>query len=681
MNTVMHKSKALLAFSCVFAGSLAAGGEKLAVTGQVVDPLARPVQGAEVVVCEQYETGRWDMEARMIGPVVRTDGQGRFALEAAVTKQREVFIVARKAGFAHAWEWLNWSLNTLARKHFSLVLEPPGVLAGQVVDADGRPVVGAEVQAVPVKTYGFSGVIHSWAVPGPGSWFTVRTDAQGRFSFEQLSADASAALRVQGSESRYAFRLHVMESCGFTVGRSDLRLALPREGTIRGRTVDPRGRPVGGVDLMVRSGRSDEDITNLYLARKVRSDPAGTFAFTNVPEGPHVISVVAPEGDMPLWTAGDSRVSVKPAAVAEIMIRVAKGAVLEVTVLDGQTRRPVPHATLGAYGWQGQASRSAVGNAQGEARVRVPTGSYKVYVSAPHYLHCEDTIRMKADQTVRREARLIPSPTVSGRVLGPGDRPAREVVVAVHRIGDHVYTDAEGKFRSVCNMTQDAGGAIVTARDIKANLAAAVRVDDLSKPVDLVLRPAWTLTGRIVDPNGAGLPAARVSLVLHLPDGYSQFDVEVLTDPQGRFTMPAIPPAGDDFVYRLSVAVAGYGPKRYMKISPSGAPGAVVEIGSIELPPANVSASGVVVDAQGRPAARVPVFACDLSELDLPRRSTATNEKGEFTLTRLCRGPARLQAGFASDAGGPGLLTTSLPAHGVKIVLGQERADDAQTAR
>jgi hypothetical protein len=105
-----------------------------------------------------------------------------------------------------------------------------------------------------------------------------------------------------------------------------------------------------------------------------------------------------------------------------------------------------------------------------------------------------------------------------------------------------------------------------------------------------------------------------------------------------------------------------------------------VDLGTIRLPPASGSVSGVVVDATGAPAARVPVFVNSLPGLDQPRRSAITNEKGEFTVTRVCAGPARLQARFASDPGGPGFLVTELPAHGVKIVLGKELAHTPETS-
>lgn len=118
----------------------------LTITGEVVDSQARPVAGAEVVMCEKEQIGsRDDVDARMVGPVVRTDAAGRFAFEAQVTQQRSAFIVARKPGLAYAWDWLTSSpYSTLTRVHFSLVLEPPCVLAGQVVDPTGKPVAGAQ---------------------------------------------------------------------------------------------------------------------------------------------------------------------------------------------------------------------------------------------------------------------------------------------------------------------------------------------------------------------------------------------------------------------------------------------------------------------------------------------------------------------------------------------------------
>ena len=210
------------------------------------------------------------------------------------------------------------------------------------------------------------------------------------------------------------------------------------------------------------------------------------------------------------------------------------------------------------------------------------------------------------------------------------------------------------------------------ARDPENGLAAAVPVDDPSEPAELKLGPAWTLTGTIGDSNGVGIPAARVSVRFSVPGVLSDLGVEVLTDRKGAFEAKAIPPLLPGFGYRISVNVAGYGPREHERISPSGQAGDRVDLGTIHLPSVGATACGIVVDATGAPVAQVPVFAHGLEGLKQPGRNTITNEKGEFTITRLCPGRVRLQADFGSRAGGPGFLVTELPADGLKVVLGKE---------
>ena len=144
---------------------------------------------------------------------------------------------------------------------------------------------------------------------------------------------------------------------------------LPWEGTVRGRVVDAQGRPVGGVDLMVRSAQGEEITsrnpvlspslraasapgdkgaggTSQYVVRRTISDRTGAFAFAGLPEGPHRIDVLPPEQGVALWTALESKVSVKVGQVTETTIRVDKGGVLEVMALDARTRRPIALRTV-----------------------------------------------------------------------------------------------------------------------------------------------------------------------------------------------------------------------------------------------------------------------------------------------------------------------------------------------
>ncbi|MBN1359273.1 MAG: carboxypeptidase regulatory-like domain-containing protein [Sedimentisphaerales bacterium] len=657
----------------VLLGAWVSSSEALPVLGQVVDSKARPVEGAEVAVYEWYAIGGSAYDAKLVAPIVKTDATGRFQLQANVSNQYGTFIVARKQGLALAWDGLNYSHNTKGKGLFPLVLEPPCALTGQVVDSKGSPIVGAQVQALPVNSY--LDRLRQRSILAPKEWFTTTTDAQGQFRFAAFAADVSMSYRVKlpGQDTIQVLRLHEQASCGFEVWRSDIRLQLPVLGAIEGRVVDEQGQPVSGVDLMISPNRSEADVTRSYLARKTTSDRNGAFAFAGIPEGEGQIEVLAPEEGPGLWVGKLMEVSVKAGpAATEATIHVVKGGVLEVTVLSAQARRPVPGARVSLYARDWWRDKPARTDAKGIARVRAPAGEYDVYVTADQFVGYQSKEQVAAGQTVRYEALLSLPPTAYGRVLGPGGEPVRDAVVSVHPFGDHAYSDSNGRFEAACDEQHAANGGFAVARDVGVGSAVAMRVTDWSRPIDLRLAPAWTLTGKVVGPDGAGIPAARVSLCLSTQNCLSQLGVELLTDAQGRFEMKAIPPVQDGFMYRLSVAAAGYGPREYLRISPSGAPGTVVDVGETELPLADQSVSGVVVDPNGVPAAHVPIFVNGLPRVSQPSKATATNERGEFALTRLCRGPIRIQANFGSSPGGAGFIKAELPARNLKIILGQQ---------
>jgi len=276
--------RALVTCMWVALAILARPGYGLPIAGQVVDRQAHPVEGAEVAVYEQVWNDLRELDAKLIAPIVKTDAEGRFQLQAHVAEQYDVFIVARKPGYALAWDGLNYSLNHKGKGSFLLVLEPPCALTGQVVDPNGKPVVKAEVQAMPVTSY--LRRLRQRPIIAPREWFTALADSQGTFRFEQFAADVGATFRVRapGRESIYIFRPQEQNSCGFEVWRSDIRLTLGREGTIKGVVRDNGGRPVGGVDLLLSPGREGNGAGS-SPARRTRSDAQGVFSFENVPGG------------------------------------------------------------------------------------------------------------------------------------------------------------------------------------------------------------------------------------------------------------------------------------------------------------------------------------------------------------------------------------------------------------
>ncbi|MBN1507117.1 MAG: hypothetical protein JW955_09750 [Sedimentisphaerales bacterium] len=657
---------------------LAEGSDKLAIDGQVVDYLARPVAGAEVAVYEWHGIGGSDRGGKLVAPIVKTDSSGRFQCQASVSDQYGTFIVARKKGLALAWDGLNYSRYTKGKGHFLLVLEPPCVLTGQVVDSEGSPVADAQVQALPVTSYLYR--LRQRPILAPEEWFTTTTDSQGKLRFTEFAADVAASFRVKAPSrgSVHVVRMDRPASCGFEVWRSDIRLQLADEGSIKGRVVDDRGQPVSGVGLMISPNSSATEVTKSYLARKIASDQNGVFTFDGIPEGLSQIRVLVPEEGPDLWCGKGTDVLVKAGQTApEATIRVTKGGTLEVTALSAWTKRPVPGAKVGINGRDWRRDKPALTDAKGFARVRAPAGEYSVYVAADEFSTYQSKEQVAAGQTLRYEAALSLAPRVYGSVLDADGEPVNDAAVSIHPFGDHAYTDGNGRFDAAYDTRYGAQGGLVMARAVNTNRACAVDVEDWSRPMRLKLSPAWTLTGKIVGPDGTGIPAARVKLSMSTWRCLTEPGVEVLTDARGRFEMKAIPPVREGFTYRLSLAAAGYGLTRYLRISPNGAPGAVVDIGPTGLPLANQSISGVVVDASGRPAAYVPILVNPLPGVSQSLKTTSTNERGEFVLTRLCKGPIRLQANFGSSPGGSGNLKAEPPAKDLKIILGQDLTHEA----
>ncbi|HIJ67346.1 MAG TPA: redoxin domain-containing protein [Planctomycetes bacterium] len=673
-------SRLIIAFLCliVCGHSQARETGKLPIEGQVVDYTARPVAGAEIAVYEQvYRNG--EATSKMIAPIVKTDRQGRFALQADAPTQYRIFIIARNKELALAWDVM-FNSNKAEKGYFLLVSEKACTVTGIVVDSDNKTVSGAIVQALPKTSY-LSRLDQS-PILAPKEWFTTTTDSKGRFQFNQFAADVSCDFYVKSprSGSTYKFTPQVLNSCGFEVWRSDIRLVLPREGDVKGRVVEARtGKPVGGVELTIQAEREREDILNRYCVRTITVDANGTFECLGLPEGKSKIELNKPENETARWIAKPVEVNVAAGQTLEnVKMLLEKGELIECTVREYGSEKPLADIRVSVYGESGSAMSFT--DETGTVSLRIPPGEFQAYASGKGYIswRVNEPVIVKEGKVKHLEIMLDKSPTVAGSVVDADGRPAKDVSVTAHPFGDHVYTDQDGKFSGGYDEERAGQDIFVMARDPERSLAALIQTKELKKPVELTLGPALTVKGQITDPNGIGIPAARVSLCIDFARCLSQLGREVLTNSQGYYAFNAIPPKHSDFNYRVSVYAAGFGPKEYDRISIEGKPGATTEVQAIELVPANVSISGSVVDANGLPAAQVPILLHGADSFDQPDKSAVTDKDGRFVIHRICKGPLRLQANFSSSPGGAGFLYAQGGNQNIKIVLGQKGAHRSQ---
>ncbi|MBN2181359.1 MAG: carboxypeptidase regulatory-like domain-containing protein, partial [Sedimentisphaerales bacterium] len=480
----------------------------------------------------------------------------------------------------------------------------------------------------------------------------------------------------------YKYTTHYQNGCGFEVWRDDIRLVLPQEGKIKGRVIEAQtGNPVEQVELLIQAERDREDILNRYLPISIKTNADGSFVCEGLPEGKNSIELATNEKQTAEWITEPVEVNVSPNKLIDnIEVKVKKGGIVEYTVRQYDTEQPLAGINVSSYG-QNFNARS-ITNAQGTSRQRLLPGEYQGYAGGKGYISWQvnKPVIAKDGETTHVDIGLTKSPIISGTVVDTEGRPSKDIPVTVHPFGDHIYTNKDGKFVAWYDERRTDKGLYIIARDTQNSLTAIVHTMDLKQPVKLSLNPALTVKGKIEDANENGIPATRVTLGTSFANCLSEIGAEVLTDAQGLFEFRAIPPKPDNFNYWVSVHSSGYAPKTYDIITIEGQPGTTVNVGTIQLRPANLTVSGYVEDANGLPEQRAIIILNGRDQIDQPEKVTTTNEQGQFFIKGIAEGPIRLQANYSSSPGGAGFTDAEAGDQNIKIVLGQ-RLVHTQQAR
>jgi hypothetical protein len=149
---------------------------------------------------------------------------------------------------------------------------------------------------------------------------------------------------------------------------------------------------------------------------------------------------------------------------------------------------------------------------------------------------------------------------------------------------------------------------------------------------------------------------------------------DAFTDTNGVYEIVAVPPVRENWRYSIEVQAQGYGPTELRDLPFDSAVARRVEVPPVALPPADRSISGVVVDANGAPAAGLPIFITGPRGSDTagqPSRRTVSDAQGRFAVNGVCAGPLRIQAGWGGTQPGPGMLDAQGGDRDVKVTLGR----------
>jgi hypothetical protein len=205
------------------------------------------------------------------------------------------------------------------------------------------------------------------------------------------------------------------------------------------------------------------------------------------------------------------------------------------------------------------------------------------------------------------------------------------------------------------------------ARHYDKNLAVAVQIGPDSKDLDLRLRPATTFTGQVADPNGRGIVGAGIRVMLNLSNWGSGLDEsEVSTDAQGRFEVKAIPP---DNHYRVYASANGFGRSELDVGEGQLVASGPLDVGRIQLPLANLSVTGTVVDVDGR---LMPQAMIECDGENQPNSRTQLDAQYRFTLDGVCAGRINIRANARLDGKSlSGHVVTEGGAAGIRIVVSE----------
>jgi protocatechuate 3,4-dioxygenase beta subunit len=608
-----------------------------------------------------------------------TGRDGRFHLQVSADRKDYIYIVAWKKGLALGWQSVRFGRS---EQDMLVRLGQPAVLAGTVVDEAGRGISGATVRLC--LKMGWMGGTPGVTFETPQDWFTARTDGDGRFHFDHVPAGATADIWAEapGKASCWTYWEHELSNMAgsqFSAGRTDIRIALKPEGILRGKVVnEDSGEGVAGVCLLARPNAR---YANYSCVPPVTSEPDGDFIYKGLAANDYSLQVVAPYGKPADWVGKDVKVTVETGQTVEINVPVSKGGLVEVTILDAKTEKPIENAAVNVrlpanFGLHPCWYNSVRTNAGGLARLRVPPGEFqlRMWAEAYDYFTDPEPVIIAKGETIRREGSLVAYPVVTGIVRGPDGQPVAGAIVSSKPLCEEASrTDEQGRFNVAWRSSSNIRIVVVLARDTEHNLAGLAEVKDQTQSLDVTLTPAFMVRGRITDPNGKAIPAATVSLRASMPGWRTDAAPAVFTDANGFYETRTVPAPTENFRYRLEVRAEGFGPGEHGEFSFGTAQDRKVEVAPIVLMPADKSISGVIVDANGAPVAGVPIFITGPrgSRIGQPRHQSSSDEHGRFAIDGVCTGPLRIQAGMGSTSNGAGFLDAEGGDRDVEVVLGR----------
>jgi protocatechuate 3,4-dioxygenase beta subunit len=537
------------------AGAQAPAGEVPAKAGQefaltVVGPDGKPIPGVEVLVAaeplptaEQIRKGKLIRQGQLHWvAVMAANAAGQLVVE--LPRAPDFFnVYITTPGYGPYWAgWSSKRHDPPIPPRFTAELDTAWSVGGVVVDADGKPVGGAEVHpSIEFKKRpGEARPLYSGA--------RAKTDAAGRWRFDSVPV-SMVEVRVNIDHPRFMplRRDLARREFGIEPGREPAgKIVLDRGLTVTGKVTDESGNPIAGA--LVR--------TKWNYVREARTGPDGVYKLVGCEPGPGFRLVVSAGGRAPDM----EELNIEP-GMGPVDFRMKPGGTVRVRVLDEQGN-PVPRAQIGFQRWRGRYRYfefDHVNNYTDEKGVWVwheaPLDEFRADISPP------DGMTLVLQPLIAREEEYVFRVTrplvVSGKVVDavtkepirtfrvvPGRRVDQQNMTwdredgFVAADGHYEVRQTRGEFAHLIRIEADGYQAAVS-RDIKSNEGTIA--------IDFALKRGNDIAAKVVTPNNLPAAGAKVALgiagsQIHVNNGDLDdltFCARTVSDDSGRFHFPA----------------------------------------------------------------------------------------------------------------------------------------------
>ncbi|MGC4044482.1 MAG: M56 family metallopeptidase [Armatimonas sp.] len=484
--------------------------------------------------------------------------------------------------------------------------------------------------AVQVSAPGFATTRREFPVPTgwqitlkpPVRWEAIITDEKGRpFAGKAITSangtsgqtDSKGHFVVNGAEEPGTIRdpLFRLTEPGWVLGRftasstdgviSHRMVAFPGY-RLKGRVVDPEGQPVSGVTISL--GAYDPTPGRVIQAR---TDSTGSFQSPLVPVGEYMLHTSGSHR----WAATFTPRVLLTREEKPVRITVTPGVLVQGQVTNPITGKPWTGIQVEShYRWYrikngkrdftnwGASGRLVNVDLNGRYQLRIPPDMDSRITVAGRYVSNIESEALKSTVSGREGETITCNFTprhkerTEGQVVDEQGNPVAGATVVIplrgweRKVGT---TDQNGKFSVAEDRFYQAGKFILRAR--KDTGRGEWRGANLRTPIRLVLKAnqAVTVRGRVLN----DFSGRDVRISAGQPTGQSYRKIPI--DRNGRFSV-SIEPNVPGWV---DIMISGFGNIRPMFQGAKS--GATVDLGELNLPVADTTVTGRLLDEQGQP--------------------------------------------------------------------------------